>query len=192
MPVTGQGHPSLSQKRQIISHTLIMRGTRRSEWRAADRDGMVGCRAWVQVSEVEISMDDSDRRFSGAEVKERVAEIWHAFRAIGHPLTDQSRDRVRRILSGELEYESAMDEISELYSRTVAELAGDLVTGVFTEANFVEAVVNIPGVRQLSSDSGVPVRGPIAELHDALISGLVNSDVHDRTLAAMIAAGHEA
>ena len=95
-------------------------------------------------------MTDADRQFSGAELDERVSEIRHAFRAIGHPIDDAAGDRVRRILSGGLDCESAMDEISELYSRTVTELAGDLETGVFTEANFVEAVVNLP-VRPVAS-----------------------------------------
>ena len=135
-------------------------------------------------------MDDADRQFSGAELEERVAEIRHAFRAMGHPINDVAEARVRRILSGEISYEEAMDEISAEYGRTVAELAGDLVAGFFTEAHFVEVVVNIPIVRRHDADS--PVRGPVAELREAFASGLISSDVHARTLAAMLAAGHEA
>ena len=135
-------------------------------------------------------MTDADRQFSGAELDERVAEIWHAFRAIGHPITDAAEDRVRRLLRGEISYEEAMDEISALYTRTVAELAGDLAAGRFTEAHFLMAVVNIPVVRRLDADS--PACGPVAELHDAVTDGLISSEVHRRTLAAMLAAGHEA
>ena len=113
-------------------------------------------------------MEDSDRHLSGAaELDERVAQILHAFRAMGHPLSDAAGDRVRRILSGETSYEEAIDEISAQYTRTVAELAGDLAAGVFTEDDFIEAVVNLPVVRQTPSpasqysDSWIPVRGPI-------------------------------
>lgn len=154
---------------------------------------MVGCRAWVRVSGVERSVEDSDRQFSGAELEERVAEIRAAFRAIEHPLTDEAGNRVRRLLSGETSYEDEIDEISARYTRTVAELAGDMVAGVFTEDDFIQAVVNIPVVQQLAlSDSGIPVRGPISELHAAFSMGLISAVVHDLALVMMIAGGHEA
>ena len=56
--------------------------------------------------------EDSDRQFSGAELEERVAEIQAAFRAMGHPLSDKALDRCGRILSGDISYEEAIDEIS--------------------------------------------------------------------------------
>jgi hypothetical protein len=143
-------------------------------------------------------MDDTDDHLSGAELEARVAEIRAALRAIGHPIDDVAGDRVRHLLSGETSYEDAIDEISARYTRTVAELAGDLAAGVFTGDDFIEAVVNLPAVRQTPSpasqysDSWIPVRGPIGDLHDAFSSGLINSELHDHTLVAMIAAGHEA
>ena len=56
--------------------------------------------------------EDSDRQFSGAELEERVAEIQAPFRAVGHPLSDKALDRCGRILSGDISYEEAIDEIS--------------------------------------------------------------------------------
>ncbi|MDJ0338680.1 antitoxin VbhA family protein [Cryobacterium sp. PH31-O1] len=143
-------------------------------------------------------MDNADRHISRAELEARVGEIRAAFRAIGHPLTDEAGDRVRRLLSGDIGYEEAIDEIMARYSRTVAELAGDLAAAVFTKADFIEAAVNLPVVRQTPSpasqysDSWIPVRGPIGDLHDAFSGGLINSELHDHSLVAMIAAGHEA
>ena len=137
-------------------------------------------------------MDDTGDHLSGAELEARVAEIWHAFRAMGHPLHEEALDRCRHILSGDVSYEEAIDEISARYTRTVAELTGDLAAGVFTEDDFIQAIVNIPIVRRLDADSGIPARGPIAELNAAFSAGEIGVDLHTRTLAAMIAAGHEA
>jgi hypothetical protein len=131
------------------------------------------------------------------DVEYELSQLVACMRAIGHPIDDVAADRCRRILAGELNEEDAVAEIWARYAQPVSELAAALTAGMLTEPQFTEAVVLLPVVPQTPprhphSDLWIPVTGPISELHSAFTAGLITATIHDTTLAAMIAAGHEA